>query len=351
MRVIAAVVLAGCSFHTNAAGPASSDGAPDVPRVIDARVIDAPADAAVTTPDAPPDAPGLPADWWNAAWHSRMKITVTNTSATAMAQGYQVGLQLDLDAAPCAGSRDAVRIVYGTTELTRVIDEVGGAEWTWFPLQAAVASGTSTSAYWLYCGNAAPTTAPSDPTQVFDFFDDFNGTTLGAAWASQGTVTVAGGSVTIANGSSGIHSMATYGANTAIDFMATQSAAAAGNPYWWGGYQTTFTTTQPWHIWHAVTNVNSIHPSEYDSNALWNGTSVALDTAPHLLGVEHYGTSGAYRMADVIAQTRTYTAAIGALNLRLHNYASGGSVSFDWARVRKAVSPAPTVAVGSVETY
>jgi hypothetical protein len=345
MRVLAAVVLAGCSFHTNAASPATSDGATD-----GALAGDALGDAAITTADAPADTSGGPTDWWNPAWHSRRKLTITNNAATAMAQGYQVGLQLDLDAAPCAGSRDAVRIVHGTTELPRVIDEVGGAEWTWFPLSAALAAGSSTDAYWLYCGNDAPAAAPADPTQVFDFFDGFDGGALSTAWASQGTVTVGGGAVTIAAGNSGIHSTATYGANTAIDFVATASAAAASNPYWWGGYQSMFTTTQPWHIWHAVTTASSIHPSEYDSNSLWNGTSVALDTAPHLYGVEHYGTTGAYRLADVIAEGRTYSAAIGALNLRLHNYQSGGSVSFDWARVRKAVSPAPSVAVGSVET-
>lgn len=350
MRVLAAVVLAGCSFHTNAAGPAGSDGAADSPAVHDARV-DAPADATVTVPDGAPDAPALPADWWNPAWHSRMKLTITNNATTSMAQGYQVGLQLDLDAAPCTGSRDAVRIVYGMTELPRVIDEVGTAEWTWFPLQAAIAGGASTDAYWLYCGNTAPTAAPADPAMVFDFFDDFTGTTLGAAWASQGTVTVANGSVTIGTMNSGIYSTATYGANTAIDFLATASAGAASSPYWWGGYQTTFTLSQPWHIWYGYGGANKTQPSEYDSNQFWLGTNVGLDTSPHIYGVEHYGATGAYRMADVIVQSRTFTAAIGALNLRLHNYMSGGSVSFDWARVRKAVSPAPGVAVGTVETF
>ena len=59
----------------------------------------------------------------------------------------------------------------------------------------------------------------------------------------------------------------------------------------------------------------------------------------------------AWRYADAITQSHTYTAAVGALNLRLHNYQSGGPVSFDWARVRKAVSPAPAITVGSVESY
>jgi hypothetical protein len=352
MRVLAAVVLAGCSFHTNAA-TTTGDAAPDTSLAIDAR-SDAPPDATVTIDDAPPDALVLPADWWNPAWHSRIKLTVTNNAATGMARGYQVGLQLDLDAAPCTGSRDAVRIVYGMTEVSRVIDEVGGDEWTWFPLQAAIASAASDD-YWLYCGNAAPMPAPSDPTMVFDFFDGFDGAALGAAWVSQNTVTVSGGSVTIAsNGTGGgaIHSTATYGANTAIDFLATASTGAASDPYWWGGYETNFAVTQPWDVWYSDGSAaNKVHPSEYDSNRQWNGTAVGLDTAPHIYGVEHYGTSGAYRMADAIVDSHTFTGTVGALNIRLHNYNSGGSISFDWARVRKAVSPAPSVATGTVETF
>jgi len=351
MRVIAAVVLAGCAFEPRAAQFAGADaagGGEGGPIV-----VDAPPDAAIAAPDAPPDGAVVthPANWWNAAWGARMQLTITNASTATMAQGYQVGLQLDLDAAPCAGSRDSVRIVYNnTTDLPRVIDEVGGAEWTWFPLQAAIAGSGSSTSYWLYCGNASPTAASKDPATVFDFWDDFSGTTLGAAWASQNTVSVANGSVTVGNGNSGIHSTATYGANTAIDFMASASAAAVANPYWWGGYQTDFSTSQPWIIWHSLA-ASTLHPSVYSPAENWNGNNIALDTAPHLYGVESYGTSGAWRFADVIGQTHTYATAMSALNIRLHNYQSGGSVSFDWARVRKAVSPPPTVAVGSVETY
>jgi len=188
---------------------------------------------------------------------------------------------------------------------------------------------------------------------VFDFLEDFNGTALPAAWVGQNSVTMGSGVVTIAAGDSGIHSTATYGPNIAIDYMATASQAAADTPYWWGGFQQTFTLSAPWVIWHAVSGADQIHPSAWDTASTWNGTSVALDTAPHLYGVENYGDSAAFRLADAIVQTRTYATSLAAtpLNLRLHNYQSGGTISFDWARVRKAANPAPAVTVGTVETY
>jgi hypothetical protein len=351
MRLCAAVVLAGCSFQGRAASNPNGDG----PVAIDARAPDSPI-VVDAPPDAPPDAfvfldaRAHPPNWWNAAWGSRMRLTISNTSTAAMATGYQVGLALDLDAAPCTGSRDQVRIVYNnTTDLPRVIDEVGTTEWTWFPLQAQIDAGTTNTSYWLYCENPSPTAASSDPTMVFDVWDDFAGNSLANTWASQGTVAVANGSVTIgANG--GIHSNATYGANTALDVMATATGSSVSNPEWWLGYETNFNITAPWVVWYAH-NANTIMPSVNEAGTQHNDTAVALDANAHLYGVETYGATSAFRLADAIVDNHTNTSAIGALNLRLHVLQTGGTVSFDWVRVRKAVSPAPGVAVGTVETY
>ena len=318
---------------------------------------DAPQDAHPDArPDAPPDAfvfldaPAHPPNWWNPAWGSRMRLTISTTPA--LVAGYQVGLAFDLDAAPCGGNRDQVRIVYNnTTDVARVIDEVGTNEWTWFPLQAAIAAGATDNNYWLYCNNPSPTLAPKDPASVFDAWDDFNGGALASTWASAGTVTVSNGAVTL-GGNGAIHSNATYGANTALDAMATAAASSVSNPQWWLGYETTFNVSAPWIVWYAHM-ANQIQPSVNETGTQHNDTAAALDTNPHLYGVETYGTSGAFRLADTIVDTHTYTQAIGALNLRLNVLQGngGGTVSFDWIRVRKAVSPAPTVSVGSVETY
>jgi hypothetical protein len=348
MKVLAAVVLAGCSFQPRAASSGGDDAPPpaDAPIGDDAPpIVDGPPDAFVYL-----DGPAHPGDWWNPAWGSRMKLTIANGSATAMAQGYQVGLAFDLDAAPCAGNRDQVRIVYNQTEISRVVDEVGTDEWTWFPLQAPIAAGTTSTSYWLYCGNPNPSAAPKDPANVFDAWDDFNGTTLAGTWASQGNVSVSNGSVTISANNGGIHSTATYGAQTAIDVMATASGAQVSSPMWWLGYETNFNSSAPWIVWYA-SSANAIHPSVNEAGFEHADPTVALDNAPHLYGVETYGSSGAFRLADAIVKNHTYTGPIGALNLRLHVYSGSGNVSFDWVRVRKAVSPAPTVTVGSVETY
>lgn len=352
MRLCAAVVLAGCSFQ----GRAGFNPGGDAPVVTHdaATIFDARPDA---PPDAPPDAfvyldaPAHPPNWWNASWGSRMRLTISNSSTTAMATGYQVGLALDLDAAPCTGSRDQVRIVYmNTTDLSRVIDEVGTTEWTWFPLQAAIAPGTTSTDYWLYCTNPSPTAAQNDPANVFDVWDDFAGNTLANTWASTGTVSVANGAVTIGS-NGGIHSNATYGANTAFDAMATASTTSVTNPEWWLGYETNFNVTAPWIVWYAH-NANQIMPSVNESGTQHNDTAVTLDGNPHLYGVETYGGTSAFRVADVIVDNHTNASVIGPLNLRLHVYFQpSGTVAFDWIRVRKAVSPAPGVTVGTVETY
>ncbi|HSN27574.1 MAG TPA: hypothetical protein VLT45_14880 [Kofleriaceae bacterium] len=349
MRLVAAVVLAGCSFQPRAApgtgdaptrsdAPGTSDGTRD-------SASDASSDAFVQL-----DGPTHPANWWNASWGSRMRLTIANTATTAYVQGYQVGLPLDLDAAPCTGNRDQVRIVYqNQTDIPRVIDEVGTTEWTWFPLQAQIDAGASSTDYWLYCTNANPSAALADPATVFDVWDDFAGTSLGAMWTSQNSVSVGSGAVTIgANGA--IHSNATYGPNTAIDSMATASSASVSNPQWWVGYETTFTVQAPWVVWLASAP-NQIHPSINETGTRHEDTASKLDTNPHLYGVENYGGTSAFRLADAIVDTHTNTSNIGALNLRLSVLQAGGTVSFDWVRVRKAVSPAPMVSVGTVETY
>jgi len=145
MRAVVLAVLAGCSFHPGAPGVTSGGDAPvgDAPPVVDTPiVVDAPHDAAGDVSSHPPN-------WWDPAWSSRMQLTIVNGSAAALPVGYQIGFAFGLDVAPCAGNRDAVRIVRGTTDVSRVIDEVGSPQWTWFPLQASIAAGATSTEYWL----------------------------------------------------------------------------------------------------------------------------------------------------------------------------------------------------------
>ncbi len=296
--------------------------------------------------DAGTDASSAP--WWDPAWPVRMRIAIGSTAL--LVSGFQLGLRSDLDVAPCNGPRDGVRVVRDhTTELPRVIDELGGDEWIWFRITAARAPGAGPSEYWLYCGNGSAGPASSDPAAVFDLYDDFNGNALSPAWSSQGGVTVGGGAVTLPGNNTGIHSTAAFGAGTATDFILRASASALGNPWFWGGFEVGFSVSAPWVIWH------SEDPNTIKQEILRVGVNPTaanqrtLDSGAHLYGVEHLGNAARFRSSNADAGSIPYGGSIGSMNVRLHNYQSAGAIEFLMARVRKAVSPIPTVTLGSVE--
>jgi hypothetical protein len=340
MRTAVCIVVAACGFQ-----PAP---------------ITAPADGArldVVFMDAPPPLDAAPADWWDPHYRWRIPLTITNMSASSMATGFQVALHYDLDAAPCSSPHDNVRVVYAhAMELDRVVDDVGtAAEWTWFPLQAALAPGATTTAYTLYCANPSPPAALADPAVVFDFFDDFNGTTLGTVWMKQNTVAVAGGVVTIGGGAvadSGILTTATWGPGTGVDYTAQVQTAATAD--FWAGFQVGFPDQPPWIQWWTETASN-IRP-DYRGNSSdpgFLGTNVALDTAMHFYGVEYYGLQAMYRYEDAPVEHHVHAFGPSStmLNFRLHNASGTNPVKYGMARVRKAVDPPPTVVVGTPETY
>jgi Domain of unknown function (DUF2341) len=293
-----------------------------------------------------------PGAWWDPAWSARMRIAISSTVTLPM--GFQLGVPRDLDIAPCNDTRDAVRVVRNhTTELPRVIDDIGGTvtdEWIWFRLAAPIAAGTGSSEYWLYCGNPGAGAPPGAPTDVFDLYDAFDGNALSGLWNAQGgQVTVMGGVVTLGTGNT-IHSKASYGAGTATDFVLQASGGAVSNPWFWGGFEIQFSVSPPWAIWHA-TNPNQIRQEilRSGSNAS-TANERTLDTGSHLYGVEHYGTSAGFRYNNVPASPISYGGAIGSMNVRVHNYQSGGSIQISMVRVRKAIYPVPTATLEAVET-
>jgi hypothetical protein len=195
------------------------------------------------------DSDAMVGPWWDPAWPVRMRIAIDSTAA--LEAGFQLGLRRDLDAPPCDGPRDGVRVVRHMTELPRVIDELGGDEWIWFRSTEARAAGTGPSEYWLYCGNAGAGSAPSDPAAVFELHDEFDGGAVSSAWHTQGGVTVGGGAVTLPGNNTGIRSDSPFGPGTATDFILRASLNALNNPWFWGGFQIGFTVSPPWVNWHS----------------------------------------------------------------------------------------------------
>ncbi len=331
MRLLWLLATAGCSFQIGD-GRATSDGAPDDTR----------RDA--STGDA------RTSDWWDPAWSHRLPLEIASTQPLGL--GFQIGIKHDLDGAdsPCAGSRDQVRVVRNhTTEVPRVIDELGGDEWIWFRLSAPLAAGASgPSEYWLYCGNPAAGAAPSAPSDVFEMFDDFTGTIF-QQWSTRGAIEIANGAVTLPDGAA-IHSTRTFSPGTATDFVLKASPQALADPWFWGGFEVGFTTTPPWVIWHAE------DPNQIKQEAAVASTETAmgqrtLDANPHLYGIEHYGTSARFRHDNEPVGTIAYGGTIGQqLNVRFDNWDSPGPIEIHMVRVRQAIEPVPSITVEVAET-
>jgi hypothetical protein len=338
VRVALVALLGACSFS---ARPAATGDGPPGPDAFVFRDAPSPFDAA-------------PADWWDPTYRWRIPLTITTTVALPM--GYQVGLPLDLDAAPCAGPRDAIRIVRMTAERPRVIDEVGATEWTWFQLAAPIAAGATSTEYWLYCANPSPAPAPKDPATVFDFYDDFNAPLDTNVWTSLNGVMVTNGQVVEGSGvrDNGIVTKTkTFPAKSAVDFVATASSAT--NSDWWAGFQNGTMDVAPWLHWYTK-DQNAVCPDflGVSGDTAWYGTDVGLDTAPHQYSVENYGTKSMYRLEDVPVQSHIYAPMSpppAMVNVRLWDGSSMTTVSYDWVRVRKAFDPPPTVTAGTPESY
>lgn len=295
--------------------------------------------------DAP--IPDASVEWWDPAYSIRIPLLIQ--TPTTVPLGYQVGVAVDLPASPCSGNRDAVRVVLGRTELTRVIDGYGASDMIWFKLVAPIPAGSDVADYYLYCGNPNPTSAPADPAQVFDTFDDFDGTALGPMWSNPlGTVVVAAGSLTIPPSTNGVASQATFGVNTAVDFVGRASVGAATTPYFWAGFGNGYSFNIPWARWFGGNAPNTLKASTADVSAT-DGTVRTLDTLAHLYGIEHFAGDTVYRIDNAVVESIKYGNTIPALAIVLINHNSGGSVEFEMVRTRRAVKPAPTVTLGAPE--
>ena len=295
----------------------------------------------------------LPGDWWNSAWSARMPLKIKNPSTTAtLPAGYQVGFPIQVSTAPCTGPND-VRVVYRkSTELERVVDVVGTST-VWFKLMGPLAPGAEVSTdYEVYCGNPAPSAAPSDPKAVFEFFDGFDAALDSTVWTTKATAVPTNGSLVVGNGAqtdNGVVSVAKYTAGYAMDFIAQPSQATNGS--FWAGFQNGTMDIPPFILWW--TNTSTIIGPAFKVNGPsedWRGMSKPLEVQPHQFSIENCGDHAIFRYDNTFLEAHTYDVAPPAsFSLRLWNYNITPTVSYDMVRVRQVVDPAPMVTVGAVE--
>lgn len=292
-------------------------------------------------------------DWWDSAWRARVGLSIAPT--TALPLGFQIGVPIDLDASPCRGGRDDVRIIIGRTELPHIIDDTStgaGNEIVWFKLAGALSPGSVAADYYLYCDNPTavkPTTSEAD---VFDFYDGFDGTSVNSSWKVLfGAPSVESGNLTLAPATTGIATTAAFAVNTAVDFRAKPSAAAMAMPSFWGGFSSGNSFSLPWIRWSGGNGANQIHATVADTSVT-DSAPRTLDTNFHVYAVEHAAPRDAtFRVDNVAVDALQYGGSFSmpSLNVALLNYQSGGPIQIDWVRLRKATKPVPAVSLGTPE--
>ena len=122
-------------------------------------------------------------NWWNSSFMYRRQITILNTVSTTLQANYTVSVTTDTASLVSAGKALAngndLRVVYlsgnSWVELDRNLQDMNtGSTQIWFSTQKSIGPSASDSSYYVYYGNAAASTPPTNLHNVYLWFDDFN---------------------------------------------------------------------------------------------------------------------------------------------------------------------------------
>ncbi len=305
--------------------------------------------------------------WWDTAFTKRAQLAISNNAADPLAVGFPIEQKIDLATldSPTA-TVDDLRVLYldpsahTWNELFRYINY----GWLWFDLEAPLDPSATTTDYWLYFGNPAPSNAASTGSKIFDFYDAFAGTAIdGALWAVNGTPSEGNNTLTLNSGDS-VRTLATFGPGTAMFAEVT----TPDNPELWWGFQrmNDFLGSDPWMLWIERSTADTSYPPGVPPGNVWPEVDiggitpgiVAGTTAAHLLdGNHHFYT--VQRLRDRVVfkydEQDVYEYALPItydvpLQIRLNSYGSV-PVVFATIHVAQATWPDPTVAIGPTELH
>ncbi|MDX9702033.1 MAG: PEP-CTERM sorting domain-containing protein [Candidatus Auribacterota bacterium] len=129
------------------------------------------------------------ASCWDPSYTYQAAIGISTGSA--ISSSYSLHINLDLDDLFAQGKVrpdfEDVRIVYfdgvSYIDLDRHIRQASSGYDIWFPIQTAKgANDTSSGEYFVYYGNSSAIDAPKNYNNIYLFYDDFNGSSIGSQW-------------------------------------------------------------------------------------------------------------------------------------------------------------------------
>ena len=350
MRKIAfALIVSGCGLFPDLGDLSSSDGG-EIPDVSGDKLV-LPTDGGGGDVVSVPDGDAKVVTYFR---------TITIKTTAALPKGYTIGvpypdaeLQLAISSGKMRSDMNDLRVRGTAGERDRLVDAPPLTRVVWFSLASPISASTTDTSYEITYGVPNAGAPPADGTNVFNFYDDFSGTSVNPQWMTQGTVSVSGGMLTLPKGG--------LGALTALSQLPTSTAEwsakitdPSSNPdqntgfYYWFGYQHTgdFVASDPWVVWIARA-AGSVGGEDKADGCLNNcaGSTTGQKTTFRYYAIERQAAQTIFSI-DGSPQYTTPATNDQALSPMIRNFLQTGDVVVDWFRSRARIYPEPTITLG-----
>lgn len=327
-----------------------------------------------------------PRNWWNPSYDYHRRITIVNNVASTLGSGYSVCLTVNTTSLVSSGkmlsSGNDLRIVHWNgsswVELDRdVIDMNTSSTPVWFKTQADISASNSDNSYYIFYGNPSAVNPPANKSNVYDFWDDFDDSSLDPAWTfsqiggASGSVSESG-TVVILNATTSGDLWSTSDNFLFLSISRSYDVLVESYTSSWGGSHQTWSKMGGVQLRQSLdsNSKNRIMSPVYSAVGATNsyrlsaGGSTAEQTTGTQPGYNRLnrigGTSRAWYSTDGISWTElgSEISFSGGLfepvRLGIHLAGISGSshwVEVDWFRVRKYVDPEPSTYAGSEKPY
>jgi hypothetical protein len=287
--------------------------------------------------------------WWNPDWNYYKEIALTENSGNDLAD-YQVKLDITADNME-ADCKDLRFIDESDSQLSYWIESCSAPSATvWVKIPSISAS--SEEVIFMYYGNSGAT-SESDPTNVFDLYDDFERASLGSDWIGYGDTgpwSIDSGRLKVADIDDVDYS---YLYNNKKTFDNTEGFVLDSKIYFasstqWGGFIIWSYSGSHHHI--------DFNPSRYSDRATstakeepetppvstntWYDVKLIYDASTYTLS---WYNNNNFAYEDSLTGTSAPTSGyIGVISNYYYGY-----ILWDYIRVRKYVSSEPTYWIGS----
>jgi len=298
------------------------------------------------------------AEWFNDFWHYRQQFDVFNASATQDLVGFQVAMPTSTLGLLTAWQNGKLKNDFSDLRFT---DANGNLIDYWHEnatstmydvyLKMPNLPKNATTTVYAYYGNPSAVSVKKDGSEIFEFFDDFNGNALNSAnWpVVQATPAISGGELVLTDGGGreALRTNQTFSqSNHILGFKTKQSNTALASLRL--GFSNTADLSANFYTDDAVYyfrgSTNSFANRNEGGVSIFDLTA-AEDVAYHKYEIAWSSLDTKLYIDNTLDTTNDAQVPDEPLYIRLENDDTTYSTVFDWVYVRKFASSGPNVSV------